>query len=349
MSSRGYLENAATRHQVYVQRLAGGNLKKLVKFIVLALTTAKSRVAGGLSAYGTKRYEREIFTLQGDLAAIYDDMKGESTLDLRHFGEYEADFNFKMLGHVVKAAVQLNTPAAAQVAAAALANPMDLEVGKRNQKISIAGALDQFSTKKAADIISEIRVGSALGETNSQITGRLTSLGVKQKEQAGALVNTMTNHIANSARVDVLKQNEDILEGMRRVATLDGRTTIFCASIDQSIIPLDGPAPPYHWRCRTTLIPVLKEEYRREIPGSTRPAVGPDGVEQVSSKTNYPDWLKRQPAAFQKDVLGPTRYDLFSKGKLPMDRFIDDSGRTITLDQLREREPMAFDRAGLTN
>ncbi|MNF18285.1 hypothetical protein D3C77_583350 [compost metagenome] len=51
--------------------------------------------------------------------------------------------------------------------------------------------------------------------------------------------------------------------------------------------------------------------------------------------------------SFQKDVLGPARYELFSKGELPIDRFVDDNGKTLTLQQLREREPMAFERAGM--
>lgn len=347
MSDDGYLADAATRHQVHVQRYAGGTLKKLAKFITKAISTAKARVADGLSLYGGKRYERQIQALQGDLATIYGDMKGQAILDLTEFGGYEAEFNMTLLGKVVKTVVQLNTPVPAQIAAAALADPMDLEVGKGRQRISIAGALDEFSTKKSAEIISQIRVGSALGETSDQIARRLTPLGVKQKDQAAALVNTMTNHIASTARVEVLKDNDDILKGMRRIATLDSRTTLLCMSLDQTIIPLDGPRPPYHWRCRTTLVPVLKDEYAREIPGSTRPSVGPDGVEQVSSKTSYGEWLARQPAAFQKDVLGPERYKLFSKGELSIDRFVDDDGKTLTLKELREREPMAFERAGM--
>lgn len=274
-------------------------------------------------------------------------MKQQAVLDLTEFGSYEAEFNMSLLGKVVKAVVQLNKPSIAQLAAAALADPLDLEVGKGRQRISINGALDQYGTKKSAEIISEIRMGSALGETTGQIGRRLTSLGVQQRDQAQALVNTMTNHIATTARVEVLKDNDDILKGMRRIATLDSRTTLFCMGIDQTIIPLDGPKPPYHWRCRTTVIPVLKDEFAIEIPGSTRPSIGPDGVEQVSSKTTYGEWLARQPASFQRDVLGPSRYELFSKGKLPIDRFVDDDGMTLTLQQLRDREPMAFERAGL--
>lgn len=342
MSSDGYLSDAATRHQVHVQRYAGGSLKRLAKFITKAISTAKSRVSEGLSRYGTQRYEKQIQELQGELAGVYGEMKQQAVLDLTEFGGYEAEFNMTLLGKVVKTVVQLNRPSIEQVAAAALADPLDLEVGKGRQRISINGALDQYGTKKSAEIISEIRMGSALGETSGQISRRLTSLGVQQRDQAHALVNTMTNHIATTARVEVLKDNDDILKGMRRIATLDSRTTLFCMSIDQTIIPLDGPKPPYHWRCRTTLIPVLKDEFAREVPGSTRPAIGPNGVEQVSSKTSYGEWLARQPASFQKDVLGPARYELFSKGELTLDKFVDDNGKTLTLQQLRQREAVTF-------
>ena len=38
MSSDGYLSDAATRHQVHVQRYAGGSLKRLAKFITKAIS-----------------------------------------------------------------------------------------------------------------------------------------------------------------------------------------------------------------------------------------------------------------------------------------------------------------------
>jgi hypothetical protein len=347
MSAQGFLADAATRHQIYVQRYAGGNLKRAAKFISRAINTAKERVAAGLSAYGTKRYSSQIDALSGDLAAIYGDMKGQVVMDLTEFGAYEAEFNATMLGKAVKAVVQFNVPAPEMVAAAALADPLELEARKGLQRISISGALDQFGTKKAAEIIGEIQIGSALGETSQQIGGRLTSVHQMQQDQASALVRTMTNHVASTARVEVLKQNDDILQGMRRIATLDSKTTLFCMGIDQTIIPLDGPRPPYHWGCRTSLVPVLKDEYAREIKGSTRPSVGPDGVELVSSKTTYQEWLSRQPASFQRDVLGPNRYELFTKGELTLDKFVDDNGKTLTLAQLREKESAAFERAGL--
>ena len=95
------------------------------------------------------------------------------------------------------------------------------------------------------------------------------------------------------------------------------------------------------------MLPVLKDEFAREIKGSTRPSIGPGGVELVSSKTSYQEWLGRQTPGFQEDVLGPNRYALFTKGELTLDKFVDDNGRTLTLKQLRARESEAFKKAGL--
>ncbi|MCE1067516.1 phage head morphogenesis protein, partial [Pseudomonas asiatica] len=106
MSSDGYLSDAATRHQVHVQRYAGGSLKRLAKFITKAISTAKSRVSEGFSRYGTQRYEKQIQELQGELAGVYGEMKQQAVLDLTEFGGYEAGFNMTLLGKVVKTVVQ---------------------------------------------------------------------------------------------------------------------------------------------------------------------------------------------------------------------------------------------------
>ncbi|MNR02769.1 Phage Mu protein F like protein [compost metagenome] len=268
-------------------------------------------------------------------------------MDLTDFGAYEAEFNVTMLGKAVKAVVQFNVPAPEMVAAAALADPLELEARKGLQRISISGALDQFGTKKAAEIIGEIQIGSALGETSQQIGGRLSSVHQMQQDQASALVRTMTNHVASTARAQVMESNDDILQGWRWISTLDKHTTPMCQDRDQHLYGWDDPKPPGHWNCRSSSVPVLKDEFAREIKVSTRPAVGPNGAELVSSKTTYQEWLSRQPASFQRDVLGPNRYELFTKGELTLDKFVDDNGKTLTLAQLREKESAAFERAGL--
>lgn len=348
MSAEGYATDTATRHQVYVQRFGSGQTSRAVKFIRKAINSAKALVRNGLSQYATARYSRQIETLRKDLQAIYGDMSEQQLLDLGEFAEYEYRFNSSFLGKLVKATVKLNQPSAETIAAYVLADPLEMYVGTAKRRYSIASALAQFGDKKTADIISEIGIGHALGETQRQIVRRLTSLGVSHEQQVGSLVTTVTNHVSASARARQLQDNDDILQGKQDIATLDSRTTPFCRSIDRRIIPLAGPSPPYHFGCRTSQVPVLKEEYLREIPGSVRPAVGPDGATQVSSKTTYGEWLANQPASFQREVLGPKRYELFSKGELTLDRFVDgETGQQYTLKQLKDLEPHAFELAGI--
>ena len=46
---------------------------------------------------------------------------------------------------------------------------------------------------------------------------------------------------------------------------------------------------------------------------------------------------KRQPTSFQDEVLGVERAKLF-RGGMNVDKFTDDEGRTLTLDQLKQLE-----------
>ena len=46
-------------------------------------------------------------------------------------------------------------------------------------------------------------------------------------------------------------------------------------------------------------------------------------------------------------MLGPTRGKLFREGGLSMDKFYNDKGRYLDLDELRERDARAFEKAGI--
>jgi hypothetical protein len=72
-----------------------------------------------------------------------------------------------------------------------------------------------------------------------------------------------------------------------------------------------------------------------------------DRVGTVPAQTNYQDWLSRQSAKFQDEVLGPTRGKLFRGGGLTVDKFVDNTGRRLTLDDLREVNAGAFEQAGV--
>ena len=77
--------------------------------------------------------------------------------------------------------------------------------------------------------------------------------------------------------------------------------------------------------------------------GWKRKAIG-----TTSDKTNYKEWFNGESAAFQKEVLGPTKYKLWKKGDMKFDRFIDPTGKSYTIEELYKLDESAFKKAGLS-
>lgn len=204
------------------------------------------------------------------------------------------------------------------------------------------------------------------------------------RRQAAAITRTAVNHVANHARAAFFAENRDIFEEEQYVATLDSRTTPVCRANDGKRFKIGkGPQPPLHFSCRSLRVPVLLGEAlgnrpakpsterqllrefaeRRGIKAPGSRADLPHGTKgafdafarrrvreltgQVPGKMTYQEWLSRQSAAFQEDVLGKTRAQLFREGRLPLDRFVNRSGDELTLAQLARREADAFRAAGL--
>jgi hypothetical protein len=80
-------------------------------------------------------------------------------------------------------------------------------------------------------------------------------------------------------------------------------------------------------------------------------ARGPDGVSHVSPDLTYYGWLKTQSAKFQDSVIGPERGALLRNGGLSSGRFaelqLNKNFKPLTLNQMKELEPLAFEAAGI--
>lgn len=70
-------------------------------------------------------------------------------------------------------------------------------------------------------------------------------------------------------------------------------------------------------------------------------------IGQAPASLTYGEWLKRQSAAFQDEVMGETKGALFRRGGLTVDKFVDETGHAYTLKELRARYPGAFQRANV--
>lgn len=163
--------------------------------------------------------------------------------------------------------------------------------------------------------------------------------GVREVTRRGAqaLVRTSINHATNQGRQQVWEKNDDLVKGVKWVATLDTKTTPVCRDRDGDVYAVDdGPRPPAHPNCRSTTVSVLKS-WRElgfdvdELPAGTRASM--DG--QVPAGTTYYQWLAKQSKERQIEVLGPTRYDMWKKQGISPDRFVNDQGKILTLPEIR--------------
>lgn len=204
------------------------------------------------------------------------------------------------------------------------------------------------------------------------------------RRQADAVTRTAVNAIANQARREFYLENDELFQEELYTATLDSRTTPICMSLDGTRYRVgDGPYPPQHIRCRSLRVAILdgdalgrrparrftEQQLLREYAGregirppSTRAALprGHKGTFDqfrgarireltgtVPAKVSYQEWLGRQSAAFQDDVLGKTKGRLFRRGNLTLDRFVNRRGDELSLSELARREADAFRAAGL--
>jgi SPP1 gp7 family putative phage head morphogenesis protein len=232
---------------------------------------------------------------------------------------------------------------------------------------------DWLATFEAGDrrrMMDQIRQGLVFGETPTEISRRIFGTralggadGQREITRRGAqtLAATAVSAISNATRQAFYLANKRIIRREKYVATLDSRTTPICQSLDGDVFPVgEGPIPPIHLNCRSIRVPVVDGKKlgkrpasaatRRELAGLRGPArrraveklVGP-----VPAETTYTQFLRRQKASFQDEVLGPARGRLFRSGEIDLKGFVDNSGQRLTLRQLYDRDPSAFQRANV--
>ena len=148
-------------------------------------------------------------------------------------------------------------------------------------------------------------------------------------------------HVATNARMAVMEENDDVVIGYEWVSTLDSRTSPICQARDSQVFLFTDkfqPKPPAHINCRSSTSPKLSPEFDIFDQGATRASKGADGGKQVSADLSYYEWLKRQPANFQDEILGKTKGAIFRNAGLDAEQFrkitVDNLGRPLTLDEM---------------
>jgi SPP1 gp7 family putative phage head morphogenesis protein len=331
MSTRQYLIDASTRHHVFVQRYIAGQAREAEKQLAkLARSINGVLNSGDIDAYALE----DIKELQ---QTAYQDLSVQILVASQRFLVDETNFVDEIYSKAVKPGLQKDTPEELEKMA------LETVVPVGGAALSIKAMTQQFTAKKSTQILNLIADSAALGQTNQQITNELYAIQtILHKRQAASLVSTVTNHLAALARQRFFGVNKRMIDRYEWVSTLDGRTTLICMSRDGNVYRVgEGPVPPAHWSCRSTIVGKVKKEFDLDLSiKAKRPSVNEDGAEQVSAKVTYGGWLKSQSKEFVDEALGRERSRLFREGQLTLDKFVDPTGRVYTLDELAQMRPI---------
>jgi len=339
------IQDVITRHQVYLLRYSAGREKEAAQYIdEITRRITDELMNDELTDMDIQRLNRfmdEIVEFQQNLMGQLEEKILDDVDDLAN---QETDWATAMLSNFLG---ELDTPSRIETQLAVFAGILPVA------GLTIRSLVSRFRQKKIAQTVQSIRDGITLRENNQQIIGRMQTINPLHKKQAGVLIKTITNYTSVQARDVAMRLNPNFFDGYEWVSVLDSRTSLICASRDGTVYPFTNdpvlsPKPPAHFSCRSTITPKLKPQFEsRQTKQPRRTAEGAKGKTKVNAQTNYQSWLTRQPAAFQDEVLGKTRGLLFRRGKLPISKFVDESGKTLTLNELRKVEPEVFNRVKL--
>ena len=204
------------------------------------------------------------------------------------------------------------------------------------QGMALDSWIEGFRNSDAERIVQALSIGAFQEETDLAILRRVIGTATANgADGATEATRRSIDDLSRTAAVAFAEESHARAAAASQVAremfvaVLDSRTTPICRSLGGRVYPLGGaPRPPLHFNCRSTVVP---------IPDGAAPPPG----------TSYQEWLRRQPAEFQDDVLGEAKGRLFRDGGLPLDRFVDMQFQPLTLAELAARERPAFIAAGL--
>lgn len=350
----GRLLDRSVRHALALQRYGSGLTREVVGFLnAEVFPDLLGRLAARLERIRLRGYDSGVWTtgryasLLDDVAAIVDDGTKEARSRLvaaaRVLAKTEANWQHRAISSTVPPQV-----------APELGRGVDMRMVQQVVSQPIQGRVQSdWWESLSQDVQKRMQVaigtGLAQGETVDQMVRRVRGTqargyedGVLQatRRQAEAIVRTTVNHVSTQAREETFKEMRDVIEGVQWVSTLDTRTTEICISRDGEVYPIgEGPRPPAHWGCRSTVVPVTKDirailgkKPLGDVPESTRASM--DG--QVADSLTYPEWLDQQPASRQDEVLGRGKARLWRAGQIDAGDLVTRTGRVLTLAELQE-------------
>ena len=355
------LLDAAIHRAIDLHQYSEGVVRRLIAMLnradadlIAALTKALESLPA--DSFTVARLEALIQSVRVINASAYTSIGVDLSAQVRSLAQLESAYQFDLFSAALPSEVLQRFPLIAvsveQVYAAAMSRPFQGRLlsewasniaEDRMRRIREAVRVGYVSNETTADIVRRIRGTRALRYSDGIIEADRRSLTT--------VVRTALSHTASTARSEFYGKNLDLIKAERWTSTLDTRTTPICMARDHKdyhpvthkpighTLPWLGGPGRAHWGCRSTSVPITKSW--KELGGSDLPEFSAstrasmDG--QVPSDLDYSDWLKKQSAARQDEVLGATRGAAMRAGKLPWDAMFNSRGMLITLEELRKR------------
>lgn len=295
------------RHRIAIERYSVEDAKVTLKF----LDELRADIAGRIARASEGR-RRQLETLLDDIREIhgrtYQRIQSELSTRFRDRAGEAAEFHatkFKAAG--IEASINRLTADAAYQAA--LSRPMDGAI--------LSEWLTAMEPAGRNRIDRALRISFTEGESLSRAVSRVRESIDISKRSARTLIRTANTHISNAVQQASAEANSDLVKEVEWRSVLDSRTTPVCQALSGKRFPIDsGPRPPRHPGCRSIVIEILKD------------------FPPPKSET-YAEWLKRQPAEVQDDILGPNRGKLLRSGRYDVGDFVDVKGTPLTLAEIR--------------
>lgn len=351
------------RHAVGVRRYTAGQIKQIIAEIeAVDSETAEKIRQNLLSATRTGGAEAAVFLallseifLSRRKAIVNSFTRFRS--EMYRFAETEIQFERRLVSAAVSAELKLSTVEARKISNAITLQPF--EGALFNQWVSSLVLSDRNRVERT--ITRGVASGMSIDDILRSVVGTRRagySDGILSttRSQAEALIRTTTTHVFNSARELFYLANQRYFSFLRWESILDAKTSAICRSRDGALTPIGVNAlplgsralyppdarPPAHFNCRSIMVAFLDNQSSLFGGTDRQSEIGP-----VPRQVTYNEWLRRQPRAFQEEVLGKTRAALFRKGGLTMNSFVDRRGNELTLNQLRRTNPEAFEKASI--
>jgi hypothetical protein len=216
-----------------------------------------------------------------------------------------------------------------------------------------------------------INAGITTGANNDKIIQAVANVSKLPKSHVATLTRSAIMTTMNDVKSEFFDENKDLMDGKMWLSTLDFRTTVFICgprdglkyTVDNEPIghdlPWDEGPGRIHFNCRSTWVPLIDgfsitapraaivagENYERGSKytrgGKIRKNTafnrdkGIIQVEQVTSRTKFEGWLRRQPTDYVSDTFGNVELaKRFKKGESLADLYESKYGRPLTVSTL---------------